>query len=84
MNPANIPCLKAAAIDCCVLANNHVLDWGRSGLLETLDTLDKSGLSHAGAGRNYEEAAVPAILSSSGGRILVFAFGSPTSGIPEE
>lgn len=30
MNPANLPVLQAAGIDCCVLANNHVLDWGRA------------------------------------------------------
>src|SRR4030095_10058684 len=36
MHPANVPCLAAAKIDCCVLANNHVLDWGASGLRETL------------------------------------------------
>jgi hypothetical protein len=40
MNPANIACLTAAGIDCCTLANNHTLDWGMAGLLETLDTLD--------------------------------------------
>ena len=28
MHPANIGCLAVARIDCCVLANNHVLDWG--------------------------------------------------------
>ena len=27
MHPANAPCLATAKIDCCVLANNHVLDW---------------------------------------------------------
>jgi poly-gamma-glutamate synthesis protein (capsule biosynthesis protein) len=34
MNPANVACLVAAGIDCGVLANNHVLDWGRAVLLE--------------------------------------------------
>ena len=34
MSPENADCLRAAGIDCCVLANNHVLDWGRRGLLE--------------------------------------------------
>ena len=28
MHPDNIACLAAAKLDCCVLANNHVLDWG--------------------------------------------------------
>ena len=35
MSPKNADCLKAAAIDCCVLGNNHILDWGRRGLLDT-------------------------------------------------
>jgi poly-gamma-glutamate synthesis protein (capsule biosynthesis protein) len=39
MHPANVPCLTAAKIDCCVLANNHVLDWGHAGLEETLAAL---------------------------------------------
>ncbi|MBU1394726.1 MAG: CapA family protein, partial [Gammaproteobacteria bacterium] len=44
MHPANVPCLTAAGIDCCVLANNHVLDWGYAGLAETLETLRRAGL----------------------------------------
>jgi poly-gamma-glutamate capsule biosynthesis protein CapA/YwtB (metallophosphatase superfamily) len=43
---------SAAGIDCCVLANNHVLDWGYSGLEETLDTLRKAGLQTSGASRS--------------------------------
>ena len=37
MNPANVACLTAASIDCCILANNHVLDFGRSGLKPNAD-----------------------------------------------
>ncbi len=85
MNPDNVPCLTAASIDCCVLANNHVLDWGRAGLLETLDTLANVGIRTAGAGRNAAQAASPAVLDVAGkGRVVVFGFGSETSGIPSE
>jgi poly-gamma-glutamate capsule biosynthesis protein CapA/YwtB (metallophosphatase superfamily) len=85
MNPANAACLTAAGIDCCVLANNHVLDWHRAGLLESLETLEKLGVKHAGAGRSAAEAEAPAILPVSGkGRVLVFAFGSKSSGIPDD
>ncbi|HQG31720.1 MAG TPA: CapA family protein, partial [Deltaproteobacteria bacterium] len=52
MNPGNIPCLTAAGIDCCSLANNHVLDWGYDGLLETVETLKKVRIKSAGAGRD--------------------------------
>ena len=85
MHPQNIGCLTAAKIDCCVLANNHVLDWGRQGLLETLDVLHRAGIRTAGAGRDEHEAAGPAVLEVLGkGRVLVFAFGAPTSGVPRE
>jgi poly-gamma-glutamate synthesis protein (capsule biosynthesis protein) len=83
MHPANIGCLTAAAIDCCVLANNHSLDWGYQGLDETLAILRGVGVRSAGAGRDIVAAAAPAVLNIAGkGRVLVFAFGSPTSGIP--
>lgn len=83
MNPENIPCINAAKIDCCALANNHVLDWGYSGLSETLETLAKSGIKSSGAGRNIEEAESPAVLEVEGkGRAIVFSIGSETSGIP--
>jgi poly-gamma-glutamate synthesis protein (capsule biosynthesis protein) len=84
MNPANIEALAAVGPDVCVLANNHVLDFGRSGLIETLDVLARRGLSAVGAGRSLGEAQVPAIvpIPRTAGRLLIFAFGSPTSGIP--
>jgi poly-gamma-glutamate capsule biosynthesis protein CapA/YwtB (metallophosphatase superfamily) len=83
MHPANVAVLSAAGIDCCVLANNHVLDWGEAGLLETLDTLAGAGIHAAGAGRSLEEASAPAVLPvPDERRVLVFAFGATDSGIP--
>ena len=85
MHPLNIGCLSAARISACALANNHVLDWGYSGLSETLRTLDAAGIAHSGAGNNAEEAAAPAILNvADKARVLLFSFGSTTSGIPRE
>jgi len=83
MHPANVPCLTAAGIDCCVLANNHVLDWGYAGFGETLASLAQAGLSTAGAGSDLAAAQAPAILDLPGrGRVLVFAAGLQSSGIP--
>ena len=83
MHPDNVPCIGAARIDCCVLANNHVLDYGYSGLLETLETLARAGLRTAGAGRKLAEARKPAVIEvPSTGRVVVFAFGTEPSGIP--
>jgi poly-gamma-glutamate capsule biosynthesis protein CapA/YwtB (metallophosphatase superfamily) len=45
--------------------------------------LDKAGVRHAGAGRTFAEARAPVTIDfGMRGRILVFALGSPTSGIP--
>jgi poly-gamma-glutamate capsule biosynthesis protein CapA/YwtB (metallophosphatase superfamily) len=84
MHPGNLPCITAAGIDCCVLANNHVLDWGSAGLLETLTLLQAAGVRTAGAGRDAHEAAAPAVmeLPASGARLLVFGYATPTSGTP--
>lgn len=85
MHPANVGCLTAARIDCCVLANNHVLDWGYAGLAETLHVLHGAGLKTCGAGRSHCEAARPAVIDADGrGRVLVFAIGCRTSGIPSQ
>ncbi len=83
VSPANAECLRAAGIDCCALANNHILDWGRAGLIETLGTLEHLGIKTAGAGRDIEEAQRPAILEIAGkGRIVMLAFALPNSGAP--
>ena len=85
MNPENAACLTAAQIDCCALANNHMLDWGIAGLLDTIEILDTMGIKHAGAGRTPREAQTPAILNGrKGSRVIVFSVGSVSSGIPVE
>jgi poly-gamma-glutamate capsule biosynthesis protein CapA/YwtB (metallophosphatase superfamily) len=85
VSPENAACLAVAAIDCCVLANNHVLDWGRAGLTETLATLAHLRIKTAGAGLNYDEAAAPAVLDfQRKGRMLVFAFACPSSGASQD
>jgi poly-gamma-glutamate synthesis protein (capsule biosynthesis protein) len=82
MSPENAECLSVAKIDCCVLANNHVLDWGGAGLLETLATLQKLDIKTTGAGRNDREAEAPAVLNLAKARLLIFSFGSRSSGVP--
>ena len=85
MHPHNIDCLSVAGINGCALANNHVLDWGYEGLSETLRTLDAVGVKHAGAGNATEDATAPAVLNVPGKcRVLLFSFGSTTSGIPHQ
>jgi poly-gamma-glutamate capsule biosynthesis protein CapA/YwtB (metallophosphatase superfamily) len=82
MSPDNISALTAARPDACALANNHVLDFGVAGLAETLDVMSRAGIPAAGAGRDATEAARPAIVPTDRGRVVVFSFGTTSSGVP--
>lgn len=56
------------------LANNHSMDYGAEGLIDTIETLDQSGIFHAGAGRNVEEARQPAFFDAGGMRFAFVSF----------
>jgi poly-gamma-glutamate synthesis protein (capsule biosynthesis protein) len=83
MHPSNLGSLGTIRPDVTVLANNHVLDYGRSGLLATLDALADAGLRVVGAGRDEESATRPvAVPTAPGRRVTVCAAGMASSGIP--
>lgn len=82
MHPGNVAVLEAAKIDACVLGNNHVMDWGRAGLLETVTVLSDRGIAVAGAGRDAASAAAPAVVETAHGRVLVFSWATPSAGVP--
>ncbi|WP_237059447.1 CapA family protein [Microbulbifer sediminum] len=82
MHPRNLDCLTVAGIDVCTLANNHVLDWGYAGLTETLACLHKAGIKTAGAGETRGDACTAVTAKCGAQRLLVFACGHGSSGIP--
>ena len=83
MSPDNLPCVAAARPDVCAVANNHVLDFGRRGLADTLHALADTGLRAAGAGPDRDAARRPTIIPvRGGGRAVVLACGTGCSGIP--
>ncbi|WP_045836989.1 CapA family protein [Hyphomicrobium sp. 99] len=84
MSPANVGVIRTAGIDCCVLANNHILDWGPSGLLETLHTLNRVGVQFTGAGCDAARATAPAIVDRGNSRLFVFSLACVDSGVPHE
>lgn len=82
MHPDNAPALAAFGADVCVLANNHVLDWGVEGLHETISTLRAHGIGCAGAGSDAQAAEAPAMLKIGQRRLQVFGFALASSGVP--
>ena len=53
------------------LANNHIMDFGENGLVETLAVLRKNNVLSVGAGRHREEAQTPVFFEEDGVRIAV-------------
>lgn len=73
-DPQNVSALTDANVYLVNLANNHVLDYGEEGLLETLETLRAAGIRFVGAGKNSSEAVLPAFLNAKGISIGVLGF----------
>jgi poly-gamma-glutamate synthesis protein (capsule biosynthesis protein) len=72
--PALAGAVAAAGIDVVSLANNHLMDYGLLGLLDTLEALDKAGVRHFGAGRTLAEARQPAIVTRNGLRVAFLGY----------
>lgn len=56
------------------LANNHQLDFGRSGLVECLSALQRARISHAGGGRTLAESLRPAYIEAGGVTVAFLSF----------
>ena len=70
-DPPAAETLVYAGVDLVSLANNHALDAGYSGLLDTLAILEEKGIAQVGAGPDLNLAQQPAILEVNGVRLAV-------------
>ena len=65
--------LKEAGVTACGLANNHVYDFGITGLHDTFRAIDDAGMDRFGAGENEEEACRPYVFTAGDKKIAVIA-----------
>jgi poly-gamma-glutamate synthesis protein (capsule biosynthesis protein) len=65
--------LRAAGIDVASIANNHTLDYGPVGLLDTLNAAREAQFPVVGAGRNTDEAYRPLFVTVRGTNIGIVA-----------
>ncbi len=72
--PSVSEALTGAGFTVLNLANNHVLDYGIEGLLDTVTTLDRAGIAHAGAGRTAAEAHAPVVFNVNGLRVALLGY----------
>lgn len=73
-DPKNLKAMKEAGIDVLALANNHTLDYGYEGLLDTLNHLDKNDIKRVGGGKNKKEAMEGIIIEKNGLKVGVLSF----------
>lgn len=66
--------LADAGIDIVTMANNHVFDYGLTGLQDTWATLAGAGVKQTGSGQNETEARSPVILTMNGLRIAFLGY----------
>lgn len=57
------------------LANNHAMDYGPSAIFETRQSLGRAGIKTFGAGKDLDEASLPAIISVKGVRFAFLGYG---------
>lgn len=46
----NVNVIQLVNIDCCVLVNNYIVDWGFFGFVEIMNIFDNSGIKFVGVG----------------------------------
>lgn len=71
--PSSVEGLVYAGIDIVSLANNHTIDYGLEGLINTQNILDEYNILYSGAGANSYEAYQPIIFNSHGLNIAFLA-----------
>ena len=76
--------LQHAGIDVVGLANNHAMDCGAAGLVETFEHLREFGLDFFGAGANRTEAAAPKVIQLGGLRLALVGLVTADSALYDE
>ncbi len=74
VDPGLAGALRGAGINIVTLANNHLLDCGRAGVLETLETLEQAGVAAVGAGVDKHAAHRPVISTAGRWRVGVLGY----------
>ncbi|MCX7747780.1 MAG: CapA family protein [Clostridia bacterium] len=71
--PESLNVLTSGGIDIITLANNHILDFGREALLDTIQYLGEKGIHSVGAGENTDEASKPFYIEKNGLKVAFIA-----------
>ncbi len=73
-DPKVVPALVACGFDVLSLANNHTMDCGKLGLVETIEALRGAGILTVGAGGDWAMAREPAVVKVQGLKVAFLAY----------
>ncbi len=63
--------LKELGVNYCGLSNNHIFDYGIKGVIDTIDALEKAGITHTGFGENYEASRKNLVIEKNGEKLCI-------------
>lgn len=66
--------LKNSGFNFLTLANNHILDRGKIGMINTIKNLEKVGIEHTGAYQNKKESEEIKVINLNGIKISILSF----------
>ena len=73
-DPALADHIKSLGFDVLTLANNHIADYGKAGILDTMRALESASILHCGAGLTHEDASTPVYVSVKGRTLAILSF----------
>ncbi len=73
-HPITIKAIRECLLDILNLSNNHIMDYGNTGLLDTTRLLEKNGINYVGAGQNIKDASSPLLLNRNGISLAFLSF----------
>jgi len=83
-NPICISAVSQAGFDVVGLANNHIMDYGRDGLEETINVCETAGVLTCGAAKDLQKAQEPSFVTRKGKRISIIAVAEREFSIAEK
>jgi poly-gamma-glutamate capsule biosynthesis protein CapA/YwtB (metallophosphatase superfamily) len=67
--PQNMAGISFAGVDVVTLGNNHIIDYGEIGMLDTIDGLNDLHIGYCGAGSSEYQALLPTFWTEKGVRL---------------
>lgn len=74
IEPAMADSLVSITPTCLTIGNNHILDFGEEGLLDTIEWISSKHWLYTGAGVTIENARIPAIINHGKVKVVILSY----------